>query len=84
MVASGATDIFELYTSWDRFAVSHALGTCRMGDDPQSSVVDAWCRSHRWQNLFIADASVLPSSGGGEAPTLTIAALALRMADRLA
>jgi choline dehydrogenase-like flavoprotein len=84
LVASGATDIFELYTSWDRFVVSHALGTCRMGDSPQSSVVDAGCRSHRWQNLFIADASVLPSSGGGEAPTLTIAALALRMTDRLA
>ncbi len=84
LIASGAEDIFETYTSWDRFVVSLALGACRMGGDPESSVVDPWCRSHRWQNMFIADGSVFPSGGGGEAPSLTIQALALRMAERLA
>ena len=41
-------------------------------------------RSHRWTNLWITDASVFPSSGGGEAESLTIQALALRTADLLA
>ena len=54
------------------------FGTCRMGRDPATSVVDADGRSHRWRNLFICDASVFPSSGGGEAPSLTIAALGLK------
>lgn len=83
VLASGTSDIFESYTTWDRFLSTHVFGTCRMGDDPATSVVDAQCRSHRWQNLFIADASVFPSSGGGEAPALTIQALALRTAERL-
>jgi choline dehydrogenase-like flavoprotein len=55
-----------------------------MGTDPSTSVVNAAGRSHRWTNLWIADASVFPSSGGGEAPSLTIQALALRTADLLA
>ena len=42
--------------------------------------MDRYGRSHRWRNVFIADASVFPSSGGGEAPSLTIEALALRTA----
>jgi choline dehydrogenase-like flavoprotein len=42
------------------------------------SVVDPAGRSHRWRNLFICDASIFPSSGGGEAPSLTIAALGLK------
>jgi len=54
-----------------------------MGDDPKQSVVDPFGQSHRWRNLFIADASVFPSSGGGEAPSLTIEALALRTVDRI-
>jgi choline dehydrogenase-like flavoprotein len=54
-----------------------------MGNDPSSSVVDRFGRSYRWRNLWVADASVFPSSGGGEAPTLTIQALALRTAERI-
>jgi choline dehydrogenase-like flavoprotein len=83
LAASGAERIYESYTSWDWFAATHVFGTCRMGDDPGSSVVDAFGRSHRWRNLWIADASVFPSSGGGEAPSLTIHALALRTAERI-
>jgi choline dehydrogenase-like flavoprotein len=83
LAASGAERIYESYSSWDRFAASHVFGTSRMGSDPGNSVVDAYGRSHRWQNLWIADASVFPSSGGGEAPALTIHALALRTAERI-
>ena len=52
-----------------------------MGSDPRQSAIDSYCRSHRWQNLFIVDASVFPSSGGGESPSLTIEALAIRTSD---
>ena len=55
-----------------------------MGESPETSVVDPYCRSHRWRNLFIVDASVFPSSGGGESPSLTIEALALRTATHIA
>jgi choline dehydrogenase-like flavoprotein len=83
LAASGATDIIGCATTWDMFGPSHVFGTCRMGDNPATSVVDANLRSHRWHNLWITDASVFPSSGGGEAPALTIAALALRTAERI-
>jgi choline dehydrogenase-like flavoprotein len=84
LAASGAERIYETYSSWDWFVATHVFGTCRMGDDPESSVVDAFGRSHRWRNLWITDASVFPSSGGGEAPSLTIHALALWTAERIA
>jgi choline dehydrogenase-like flavoprotein len=83
LTASGCGEIFEAYSSWDRFSASHVFGTCRMGSDAATSVVNADGRSHRWRNLWITDASVFPSSGGGEAPALTIQALALRSADRM-
>jgi choline dehydrogenase-like flavoprotein len=81
--ASGVGQILEEYGSYDTFAATHVFGTCRMGHDPRASVVDAYGRSHRWRNLFVLDASVFPSSGGGEAPSLTIEALAIRGADHL-
>ena len=83
LAASGAEDIFESYSSWDWFGATHVFGTCRMGSDPAASVVNADGRSHRRRNLWITDASVFPSSGGGEAPSLTIHALALRTAERI-
>jgi choline dehydrogenase-like flavoprotein len=76
--AAGVAEIFEEFGSYDIFNSTHVFGTCRMGRDPATSVVDADGRSHRWRNLFICDASVFPSSGGGEAPSLTIAALGLK------
>jgi choline dehydrogenase-like flavoprotein len=60
----------------------HTLGTTRMGDTPSSSVVDAECRVHGYANLFVAGSSVFPS-GGFANPTITIVALALRLADHL-
>ena len=62
---------------FDRQTPSHQCGTARMGDDPDKSVVDSYCRSHDHPNLFIVDASVLPTSAAVN-PALTIAALALR------
>lgn len=82
--ASGAEKIFEEYGSYDFFSATHVFGTCRMGNDPEDSVVNRYGQSHRWKNLFITDASVFPSSGGGEAPSLTIEALAIRTADHIA
>ena len=81
--ASGCKDVIEEFSSVDAFSSTHVFGTCRMGSDEQSSVVDPFCKSHRWPNLYICDASVFPSSGGGESPGLTIQALALRMVDNI-
>jgi choline dehydrogenase-like flavoprotein len=82
--AAGAARMVEEYGAYDIFSPTHVFGTCRMGDDPRAAVVDRNCRSHRWKNLFVVDASVFPSSGGGEAPTLTIEAIALRAAEGIA
>ncbi len=76
--ATGAALPFEEFGTYDTFNATHVFGTCRMGNDPRQAVVDKHCRSHRWRNLFIVDASVFPSSGGGESPSLTIEALAIR------
>lgn len=81
--ASGAEEIVEEYSAYDFFSATHVYGTCRMGKDPEKSVVGPDLRSHEVGNLFITDASVFPSSGGGEAPSLTIEALSLRAADLL-
>jgi len=81
--ASGVGERIEEFGSYDSFRSTHVFGTCRMGDDAESSVVDRFGKSHRWRNLFIADASVFPSSGGGESPSLTIEALALRTAEHV-
>lgn len=62
---------------------AHLLGTCRMGDDPQTSVVDEWCRSWDVPNLFVCDGSVFVTSAGVN-PSLTIEAIASRTAERLA
>ena len=59
---------------------SHYLGTCRMGKDPSTSVVDHWCRTHDVPNLFIGDGSVFVT-GAAVNPALTISALATRTAE---
>ena len=60
----------------------HLLGTCRMGDDPSTSVVDRYHRSHDVPNLFICDGSSFVTSGRGQ-PTMTIMALAFRAAHHI-
>ena len=61
----------------------HPCGTCRFGDDPATSVLDADNRAHGVENLYVVDASFFPSSSGTN-PSLTIAANALRVARRIA
>jgi choline dehydrogenase-like flavoprotein len=61
---------------------SHHMGTTRMHDDPRSGVVDPTCRVHGMANLYVAGSSVFPT-GGFANPTLTIVALAIRLADHL-
>jgi choline dehydrogenase-like flavoprotein len=61
----------------------HLLGTCRMGRDPRTSVVDANHRAHDVPNLFLVDGSSLVTGGRGQ-PTLTIMALAFRAAEQMA
>jgi choline dehydrogenase-like flavoprotein len=73
--AAGATDI------WSCTRAAHTIGTCRMGTDPDRSVVDPDGRSHEVPNLWICDNSVFPSALSAN-PALTIMALALRTADR--
>lgn len=60
----------------------HMLGTCRMGNDPKTSVVDRDHRTHDVRNLFLCDGSSFVTSGRGQ-PTMTIQALAFRAADRI-
>ena len=60
----------------------HHIGTTRMDADPRKGVVDASGRVHGIENLFVAGSSVFPTSGSAN-PTLTIVALALRLADTL-
>jgi choline dehydrogenase-like flavoprotein len=61
----------------------HELGTCRMGNDSKTSVLNKWNQSHDIKNLFVVDASSFVSSGW-QNPTLTIIALAMRSAEYLA
>ncbi|MCX6620046.1 MAG: GMC family oxidoreductase [Acidobacteria bacterium] len=60
----------------------HQAGTCRMGTDPKTSVVDPWCRVHDSENLFVIDGSVHVTNGGFN-PVLTIMAIAYRASESL-
>jgi len=61
---------------------AHLLGTCRMGNDPRTSVIDTDHRTHDVPNLFICDGSSMVTSGRGQ-PTMTIVALAFRAGERI-
>jgi choline dehydrogenase-like flavoprotein len=62
--------------------VAHQNGTIRFGRDPRTSALDASCKAHELDNLYVVDASFFPSSGAVN-PALTIMANALRVGDRL-
>ena len=80
MRAAGAYDVASVGplrpTGW------HLLGTARMGEDPRTSVVNRWGRSHDVKNLFIVDGSIFVTSGGVN-PASTIQACALYIADTM-
>lgn len=80
MEAAGAKEIVEVDLL--RPAGWHLLGTARMGNDPETSVVNSWGRSHDVKNLFIVDGSIFVTAGGVN-PTSTIQALALYIADTM-
>ncbi len=80
--AAGAREIAPLPIEVQNMAV-HLLGTCRMGNDPKSSVVDRFHRTHDVKNLFICDGSSMVTSGRGQ-PTMTIMALAFRAGEKIA
>jgi choline dehydrogenase-like flavoprotein len=61
----------------------HELGTCRMGDDPKTSVLNKWNQSHDIKNLFVVDGAAFVS-GGWQNPTMTILALSMRASEYLA
>jgi choline dehydrogenase-like flavoprotein len=61
---------------------THQCGTLVFGDDPRTSVLDQWCRSHDVDNLFVVDASFFPSSAAVN-PALTIIAQSLRVAEHI-
>ena len=62
---------------------AHAMGSCRMGDDPSQSVVNEFCQSHDVPNLFVCDTSVFVT-GSGVNPTLTAMAIVRRAAEHVA
>lgn len=70
-----------LYSSYDLPAAAHVGGTCRMGLSPEKSVTSADGRVHGISNLYITDGSLLPTLGAGDSPSLTIQALAIRVAS---
>ena len=83
MQAAGALRTWGATSGEEVVQSSHLLGTCRMGNDPASSVVDKYHRAHDVPNLFICDGSSLVTSGRGQ-PTMTIQALAFRAAEYMA
>jgi choline dehydrogenase-like flavoprotein len=82
MQAAGAQQIWSEPVT-ERTSSVHLLGTCRMGNDPERSVVDRYHRAHGVPNLFVCDGSSFVTSGRGQ-PTLTIQALAFRAAEHIA
>ncbi len=84
VLAEAGAELVEEAGSRDAFTATHVFGTARMGTDPTTSVTDPFGRTHDHPNLWVADASLFPGSGGGESPSLTIMALALRAAKAAA
>ena len=79
--AAGATKVWASPVN-DSRGGAHNRGTCRMGDDPKTSVVNKFHRAHDVPNLFVVDGSNLVT-GGRNHPTMTIQALAFRAADHI-
>jgi choline dehydrogenase-like flavoprotein len=81
--AAGATTVVPTHLVRSTGNAFHQHGTARMGDDPETSVLDKWCRAHDVDNLYVLDGSSFPTSMGVN-PSLTIMANAWRCSERLA
>ncbi len=75
--AAGASRIL-----WSSLATTHMQGSCRMGSDATNSVVDTHCQSHEVRRLYVGDSSLIPRTLSVN-PSLTIMALATRLAEHL-
>jgi len=80
--AAGAKTVDRVYPTRITGNCSHQHGTTRMGDDPDSSVLDSNCRAHEVDNLFVVDGGPMPTATGAN-PTLTMMANAWRVADHV-
>jgi choline dehydrogenase-like flavoprotein len=83
MVKMASVRSLYLHKAFDAAATAHQAGTARFGTDPATSVLDANCRAHDLDNLYVVDGSFMPSVGALN-PTLTIIANALRVGDHIA
>jgi choline dehydrogenase-like flavoprotein len=81
--AAGAKEVDRVYPERVTGNCSHQHGTTRMGDDPDTSVLDRNCRAHEVENLFVVDGGPFPTATGAN-PTLTIMANAWRVSERIA
>ncbi|HLK44686.1 MAG TPA: GMC family oxidoreductase N-terminal domain-containing protein, partial [Acidimicrobiales bacterium] len=77
LLAAGAKQVL-----WSGIASTHVQGSCRMGDDPEVSVVDRNAETHEVKRLYVGDGSLVPRTLSVN-PSLTIMALATRLADHL-
>jgi len=81
--ASGCDQVWSARPDLMLSGRQHQAGTCRMGNDPKTSVTDKWGRVHNLDNLFVVDGSLHVTNGGFN-PVLTIMALAFRSAEYIA
>jgi choline dehydrogenase-like flavoprotein len=81
--AAGAHKVYRVYIDRITGNCSHQHGTTRMGNDPDTSVLDRNCRAHEVDNMFVVDGGPFPTATGAN-PTLTIMANAWRVADHIA
>lgn len=81
--AAGAHKTYRVYIDRITGNCSHQHGTTRMGNDPETSVLNRDCRAHEVDNMFVVDGGPFPTATGAN-PTLTIMANAWRVAERIA
>jgi choline dehydrogenase-like flavoprotein len=80
--AAGARNVERVYMDRITGNCGHQHGTARMGDDPETSVLDKWCRAHEVDNLFVVDGAAFPTSTGAN-PTLSIMANSWRATEHI-
>jgi choline dehydrogenase-like flavoprotein len=79
---AGAISTFDIKPGRFGSASQHQAGTCRMGNNPKTSVTNKFGRLHEVDNVFIADGSLLVNNGGFN-PALTIMAMAFWVSDNI-
>jgi choline dehydrogenase-like flavoprotein len=82
LIEAGATTTWPKFPGAGLSGGQHQAGTCRMGNDPKTSVVDRYCRVHDMANLYVVDASVHVTNGGFN-PVLTIMAIAYMASENI-